>query len=173
MTREVQKHRTGDAGPIMAVDTSVITTFVRRGAAIAVGAALVLHANATGAQRQQLQDRLSAVTALSCSFTTIANADWKNGQATTSSAPAKLTMGFKNVNVDEGSADAEGAFGDSFIVVRQTGDYLHLVQSYRTGPLYTTTVFARESAGGRFMAVHTRHEFTDVALPGFTSRPEM
>ena len=157
----------------MVVDTSFITTLARRSAAFVLGAGLVLSASDTRAQRTSLQERLSAVTALSCSFTTIANADWKNGQATASSAPAKVTMGFKNVNVDEGSADAEGAFGDSFIVVRQTGDYLHLVQSYRTGPLYTTTVFARESAGGRFMAVHTRHEFTDVALPGFTSRPEM
>jgi hypothetical protein len=23
------------------------------------------------------------------------------------------------------------------------------------------------------MAVHTRHEYTDISLPGFTSRPEM
>jgi hypothetical protein len=157
----------------MAVDTSFLSALLRRSAAIAVGTAVVLCARDSHAQRQPLQERLSAVTALTCSFTTIANADWKNGAATASTAPVKLSIGFKNVNVDEGSADAEGAFGDSFIVVRQMGDYLHLVQSYRSGPLYTTTVFARESTAGRFMAVHTRHEFTDVALPGFTSRPEM
>jgi hypothetical protein len=157
----------------MAFDTSSVTTTLRRLAAIAAGVALVLHAHEGRAQRQPLQERLSAATALTCSFTTIANADWKNGTASVSTAPVKLSFGFKNVNVDEGSADAEGAFGDSFIVVRQMGDYLHLVQSYRSGPLYTTTVFARESSNGRFMAVHTRHEFTDVALPGFTSRPEM
>ena len=25
---------------------------------------------------------------------------------------------------------------------------------------------------GRWLAVHTRHEYTDVSLPGYTSRPE-
>ena len=63
--------------------------------------------------------------------------------------------------------------GKSFIVVRQAGDYLHLMQTYSAGPLYTTTVLARETTEGRLMAVHTRHEYTDVAIPGFTSRPEM
>jgi hypothetical protein len=47
------------------------------------------------------------------------------------------------------------------------------MQSYRSGPLYTTTVIARESTGGRFIAVHTRLEYTDVSLPNITSRPEM
>ena len=75
--------------------------------------------------------------------------------------------------MDEGTADAQGAFGASFIVVRQAGDYLHLMQTYSAGPLYTTTVLARETTEGRLMAVHTRHEYTDVAIPGFTSRPEM
>ena len=157
----------------MAFDTSIVATVTRRFSALAAGLALVFGAVETSAQRGTLQDRLSAATALSCSFTVVANANWTKGTATAATGPVKLSVSFKNVNVDEGSADAEGAFGDSFIVVRQTGDYLHLVQSYRSGPLYTTTVFARESDGGRFTAVHTRHEYTDVALPGFTSRPEM
>jgi hypothetical protein len=44
---------------------------------------------------------------------------------------------------------------------------------YGSGPLYTTTVLAKESRDGRLLAIHTRHEYTDVSLPGFTSRPEM
>ena len=69
--------------------------------------------------------------------------------------------------------NADSAFGSSFIVVRHANEYLHLMQSHSAGPLYTTTVFARETKEGRMMAVHTRHEYTDVRLPGFTSRPEM
>ena len=56
--------------------------------------------------------------------------------------------------------------------MRQTGDYLHLVQMFTVGPLYTTTVIDRETTEGRRMAVHTRHEYTDTRLVGFTSRPE-
>ena len=82
-------------------------------------------------------------------------------------------ISFTNVNVEEGTADAESAFGGGFIVVRQSNDYLHLMQMHGSGPLYTTTVLARETKEGRMMAIHTRHEYTDVRLPGFTSRPEM
>ena len=134
-------------------------------------AACCLYAD-IAAQRPALQQRLADAKAVSCSFTVVTTSTWTNGVASASTAPVKRTVAFKNINVDEGSADAEGDFGDSFIVVRHAGDYLHLMQSFRSGPLHTTTVFARETTGGRFMAVHTRHEFTDVALPGFTSRPE-
>ena len=44
---------------------------------------------------------------------------------------------------------------------------------FSSGPLHTTTVLARESREGRLLAVHTRLEYTDVSVPGFTSRPEM
>jgi hypothetical protein len=128
---------------------------------------------AHAAQTSALQDRLTEAKAVSCSFTLVTTATWTKGVASAATTPIKYAVGFKNIKVDEGSADAESQFGDSFIVVRQAGDYLHLIQSYRSGPLYTTTVFARESSGGRFIAVHTRHEFTDVSLPGITSRPEM
>jgi hypothetical protein len=43
---------------------------------------------------------------------------------------------------------------------------------FTTGPLYTTTFIDRETQDGKLMAVHTRHEYTDVRLAGFTSRPE-
>jgi hypothetical protein len=40
------------------------------------------------------------------------------------------------------------------------------------GALYVTTVFNTESRPGKLQAVHTRHEYTPVSVPGFTSRPE-
>ena len=61
-----------------------------------------------------------------------------------------------------------GPFGPSHIVTRRTGDYLHFLQMFGSGPLYATTVFDRETVNGKLMAVHTRHEYTDVALIGFT-----
>jgi hypothetical protein len=33
-------------------------------------------------------------------------------------------------------------------------------------------VFDKENTPGKYKAVHTRHEYTEVSLPGFTSRPE-
>ena len=71
-----------------------------------------------------------------------------------------------------GTAIVLGAFGPSDIIVRLSTGTLHFVQSFREGPLYATTIFPYETTGGRLRAVHTRHEYTEVSLPGFTSRPE-
>src|SRR5712692_350836 len=86
--------------------------------------------------------------------------------------PATLALGFEEIDVDEGSARVVGAFGPADIIVRLSSGTLHLVQSFREGPLYATTIFPYETRPGRLRAVHTRHEFTEVSLPGFTSRPE-
>ena len=58
------------------------------------------------------------------------------------------------------------------IIVRLSAGTLHLVQSSSGGPLYVTTVFPEQTPDGKLKAVHTRHEFTALSLPGFTSRPE-
>jgi hypothetical protein len=130
-------------------------------------------AGASAGQTGALQKRLASATTLTCTFSQMATGIWKAGTAGVEVAPSTLTVRFSNVNVDEGTADADGTFGGSFIVVRYSNDYLHLMQTHGAGPLYTTTVLAKEAKDGRLMAVHTRHEYTDVRLPGYTSRPEM
>ena len=60
----------------------------------------------------------------------------------------------------------------SDIIVRLAVNSLHFVQSFREGPLYITTVIARQTKNGRWLAVHTRHEYAEIDLPGFTSKPE-
>ena len=135
---------------------------------------LVLCAGAAPrAQNRVLQQRLAEAKSVTCTFATMATAAWTDGVASAAVVPSKRTVSFTNVNLDEGTADSASDFGDSFIVVRYSGDYLHLMQTHGSGQLYTTTVLARETKEGRLMAVHTRHEYTDVRLPGYTSRPEM
>jgi hypothetical protein len=137
-------------------------------------AALVGTLGGSAAAQTGLQQRLAKATTLDCAFSLVARGNWKAGAPTAEVTPATITVAFKNVNVDEGTADLDGKLGgSSLIVVRYSNDYLHLMQSQGDGPLYTTTVFAREAKDGRLMAVHTRHEYTLVSLPGFTSRPEM
>ncbi len=130
-------------------------------------------AESTLGQTGALQQRLARTTSLNCSFSVRTTGTWKDGTPVGEVTPATIAVAFTNVNVDEGTADAEGRFGGSFTVVRHANNYLHLMQMHGSGPLYTTTVLARETKDGRLMAVHTRHEYTEVSLPGFTSRPEM
>jgi len=97
---------------------------------------------------------------------------WNSGAATAEVKPAKMTVGFDQIDTDDGTARVVGAFGPSDIIVKLSAGTLHFVQAFREGPLYTTTIFSHESRGGKLKAVHTRHEYTEVSLPGFTSRPE-
>ena len=110
---------------------------------------------------------------LDCAFTVISTADWPDGDAQAGAEPSTLSLRFEDIDTDGATAEIVGPYGASQIIVRQTGDYLHLVQMFTVGPLYTTTVIDRETTEGRRMAVHTRHEYTDTRLVGFTSRPEL
>ena len=115
---------------------------------------------------------LANTTNLDCTFTVISTAGWVDDGAEASIEPSTLSIRFEDIDTDGATAEIVGPYGASQIIVRQTGDYLHLVQMFTVGPLYTTTVIDRPTTEGRLMAVHTRHEYTDTQLVGFTSRPE-
>jgi hypothetical protein len=118
--------------------------------------------------------RLARVNAVACTFPTVAKGDWnkQTGAPQGDVSHSDFSVGFEQINTDEGTAVAVGTFGPSDIIVRFAVGTLHLVQSFNEGPLYVTSIFSDETPNGQFKAVHTRHEFTVVSLPGFTSRPE-
>ena len=134
-----------------------------------LGAVLV---SSAGLQSQSFEERLAAVKTVKCEFTVMSTGTWKDGAASSETRPAKLTTVFDEIVVDEGTARAVGTFGPNDIIVRLSMGTLHLVQAFREGPLYVTTIFPKETRGGRLQAVHTRHEYTLVSMPGYTSRPE-
>ena len=125
-----------------------------------------------GAQGRGSTRSLAEIKTAKCEFTLHAVANWKDGDPQASVTSAKLSFTFADINTDEGTARVIGSFGPSDIVVRLSRDMLHFMQSFRDGPLYVTTLIPRITRDGRVMAVHTRHEYTDVSIPGYTSRPE-
>lgn len=138
-----------------------------------LGVLLVMLAGADVRSGQMRADeRLAKARSVKCTFPLMTTGTWKGGEPLTETKPAALSMGFDAINADEGTARVIGAFGPSDIIVRLSYATLHFVQSFREGPLYTTTIFPKETKPGRLQAVHTRHEYTEVSLPGFTSRPE-
>ena len=139
---------------------------------VVVGILILVFVASLSVSNAAAQRRLADTTILDCTFTTIATGTWTDGAAEASLDASTLTMRFESIDTDGATAEAVGPYGASSIIVRQTGDYLHLVQMFMVGPLYTTTVIDRETTDGKLMAVHTRHEYTDTSLPGFTSRPE-
>jgi hypothetical protein len=119
------------------------------------------------------QSRLAAAKSLRCTFPLIASGTWKkDGQPDAALKTAALVLVFDSISIDEGTAKLRNGSMESEIIVRSVTGYLHLMQSFRTGPLYTTTVFDKESSGGKFKAVHSRHEYFTTPLEGATSSPE-
>jgi hypothetical protein len=121
---------------------------------------------------------LAEAKALKCTFTLMAIGTWDKEVASAEVTKAKLSMQFDAIDTQDGTANvvdvSAAAAGAPHITVRLLGDNLHFLAMNTSGSVYLTTVFAdKESrAGGRFKAVHTRHEFTPVRLTGWTSRPE-
>ena len=127
------------------------------------------------AQAKLLEEKLMTTKEFTCTFPLMATGTWTRGgvpQAETKTAP--ITVKFLEIDVEGATAQMTSNMGTYDVIVRPADTALHFIQSYRMGPLYTTSIFAKErvSGSGRFYAVHSRHEFAEVVLPGFTSRPE-
>jgi hypothetical protein len=119
------------------------------------------------------QGRTAIAKSMRCTFPLNAAGTWKkDGPPDATVKTATLVLLFESINPDEGTARLRSGSVGSDITARLSGGYLHLIQSFRSGPLYTTTVFDNETSGGKFKAVHSRHEYFAVPLPGATSSPE-
>jgi hypothetical protein len=121
---------------------------------------------------------LSSVQRLACTFTQKALGTWDKEAPAVELMAAKLSMAFDAIDTQDGTANVVDVTapdaGAPHITVRLLADNLHLMAMNVSGSDNLTTVFAdRDSrAGGKFKAVHTRHEFTPTRLTGWTSRPE-
>lgn len=131
-----------------------------------------------GAQRSfgqtgTVQQRLANATRLDCRFSVLTTGSWEDDTPSATVAPVEFEASFFDIDIVGGTAEADGRFGSSYIVVRYSGEYLHLMQMIDIGPLYLTTVLAKETKPGRLMAIHTRHEYVASRYPEFAERPEM
>jgi hypothetical protein len=133
---------------------------------------LMLNRSAAEAQTAAASDRLAKVKALTCTFSQMVVERWKEGDPQIEMKSASLAMTFESIDPEEGSARTADAFGPAQLVVKLSGNALHMMQSLSEGPVYLTTVFDKDSHPGKLRAVHTRHANTDMTLPGFTSSPE-
>ena len=115
---------------------------------------------------------LLTVSELRCDFRYMAVSNWADQGPTLEAMPARLSLRFTAIRAQDGSADAEGGFGSPHVTALLAGRHLHFFQTTQIGTLYATTVFDEPDANGRLRAVHSRHEVTDVSVPGFTSKPE-
>ena len=144
-------------------------------AILAVAGLVTVSSAVSPPARRQAKGFLAAARSIKCTFPVMAIGTWgKDGPEGKIKPPTPtLDLQFNAINADEGSAEMKSQYGGKFdIVVRYSEGYLHFIQSFLDGPLYTTTIMEKKTAGGKLKAMHSRHEVTDISLPGFTSSPE-
>jgi hypothetical protein len=140
----------------------------------AAGCAALVHTAPAGAQSSAaLEKKLIAAKTLTCSFSTVATGNWDGAKTSATVGTAKVDVKFSQIDVDEGTAEADTGYGKGLIIVRYSHGYLHFMQVSDAGPLHITTVLATATTNGRLKAIHTRHEYSPAIVPGFTSRPEL
>ena len=123
---------------------------------------------------QGTQGPLARVKVIKCTFPVMTAGTWGKEKPEMQVKPPtqKEPMQFEGINVDEGTAELKSNYGKYDIIVRYSNGYLHFIQMFLDGHLYVTTVLEKKTESGKFKAMHSRHEYTDVSLPGFTSSPE-
>lgn len=119
------------------------------------------------------QSRIAGAKSLRCTFPRSSTGTWKkDGSPDATVKPASLVLRFDAIDIETGVAQLRNGSVGSDVTVRLAEGYLHFMQAFRTGPLYTTTVFEAGATGNKFKAVHSRHEFFSTPLPDATSSPE-
>ena len=118
------------------------------------------------------QSALAKATSIKCTFSLMTLSSLRDEPPKAEVKPITLVLQFDGINSDEGTAQLKSGVGAYDIVVRYAQGYLNFVQSFREGPLYVTTILDQKTRGGKLKAMHSRHEFTTVALAGWTSSPE-
>jgi hypothetical protein len=151
-----------------------MTTLVRMSALLtATAVAAVLAARTTLAQGID-KNPLAQVKSLKCRFTIYTSGSWKNGEPQAQiRQPEQLSLDIDEIDTDSGSARVTGTSGPADVVSLLTVSSLHFMERSVTGTLNITTVFVGEPNAKIFRAVHARHDYLPMSLPGFVSEPSV
>ncbi len=117
---------------------------------------------------------LAQVKAMKCHFTIYTAGSWKNGEPQAQvRQPEQLNLEVDEIDTDSGSARVTGTSGPADVVSLLTVSSLHFMERSVTGTLNITTVFVGEPNAKTFRAVHARHDYLPMSLPGFVSEPSV
>jgi hypothetical protein len=131
-----------------------------------------------GAASAQSTDKnpLAQVKALKCRFTVYASGAWNKTTQEPSAQvrqPETLMLDIDEIDTDSGSGRVTGTAGPSEVTALLTLSSLHFMERSVTGTLNITTVFSGAEGAKTFRAVHTRHDYLPLSLPGYVSDPSV
>ena len=119
---------------------------------------------------------LAGVKAMKCRFTIYAAGAWSKQTQEPSAQvrqPETLTLDIDEIDTDSGSGRVTGTAGPAEVTALLTLSSLHFMERSVTGTLNITTVFSGAEGAKTFRAVHTRHDYLPLSLPGYVSDPSV
>ena len=114
---------------------------------------------------------LARVKSLKCSFTIFSTVKWKSGAPEPEIKQAQLSLDIDEIDTDSGTARVTGTSGPVHVTALLTVSSLHFMERSVTGTLNLTTVFVGEAGAQKLRAVHARHDYLPMSIPGFVSEP--
>src|SRR5262245_6317756 len=115
---------------------------------------------------------LAQVKSLKCTFPVYTVGTWKGGEPQAQiKQGAQFMLTIDDIDTDSGSGRVTGTAGPVEVTALLTVSSLHFMERSVTGTLNITTVFTGEAGAKRFRAVHSRHDYLPMSIPGFTSEP--
>src|SRR5947209_5447777 len=141
----------------------------------AVAAAILLAAVQPARAQTTDKNPLAKVKSLKCRFSIYASGSWSKAQEPQAQVrqPEQLSLEIDEIDTDSGSGRVTGTAGPADVTALLTLSSLHFMERSVTGTLNITTVFAGDPDAKTFRAVHARHDYLPMSLPGFQSEPSV
>jgi hypothetical protein len=146
---------------------------VKATAALALGALCLSTSGARLHAQSEAETLLASASALRCTFTQSVRTTWKNGTP----QPALRTTGalavaYRNINRESGSALLLRQPINKDVTLQPSERNLIMLDA-GGGRVTITTVLAEFSAGTKFKAAHSIHDYTAIEVGSFRSEPEI
>lgn len=138
---------------------------------VAISAVLMLFGMQGVLAQSTENNPLAKVKSLKCSFTIFSTVKWKSGVPEPEIKQAQLSLDIDEIDTDSGTARVTGTSGPVHVTALLTVSSLHFMERSVTGTLNVTTVFTGEAGAQKLRAVHARHDYLPMSIPGFVSEP--
>jgi hypothetical protein len=137
-------------------------------------AAVWLSGGSVGVAQSVDKNPLASIKSLKCRFPIYTVGAWKNGEPKAEVKQAQqFSLDIDEIDTDGGTARVVGTSGPTHVTALLTISSLHFMERTVTGTLTVTTVFASEGNVRTYRAVHSRHDYLPMSLPGYVSEPNV